>query len=125
MNDKQRAMMAAHLCERTGRELSEGRCLDAWRMIEAASTMRRSGTPEADYRGGLWACGVERAERDAAVASIQRGEWPADSLAGRVLKMRDDASRDFGIEADEAQAHRLEGASYALTAVLALLGVKP
>lgn len=125
IDNRQRAMMAADMCERAARALREDRYLDAWRMISLASTMHHSGTPEDDYRAALWTGVVEDVSRYAAAASIQRGKEPDDSLAGQVREMRRRVENEMPGALSAEERREFVGARNAFTAVLALLGVKP
>lgn len=87
-----RAMMAADLCGRAAKTFREGRSLRGVQLaINVDMIHRGADRAEAVYFVALRGDGLTPADIDAAVASILRGEHPADSLAGRILKMRDDA----------------------------------
>ena len=132
-DDKRRAMMAADLCERMARAIRDGSMRGDDRTSLSISKhvtdilMLVPVYAEATYRSGVALLGTTPADIDAAVASIQRGEWPADSLAGRLLKMRADAANNVdGLPSDASAARSaFAGTAVALDAALALLGVKP
>lgn len=119
-DEKQRAMMVADLRERATRGMSGD---DAARYgsrmaFDCACRIRDTAALASHYREGLIWLDVESAQIDAAVASIQRGEEPADSIVGKVRAMQAEARGDTGGICGAAIAHALEG-------VLALLGVTP
>lgn len=127
-DDKQRAMMAAHLCDELGRKARQG-----WRFDWTADVARRivdvsnrRYPASVAYHGGLMTLGLTPEQIEAAVASIDRGEWPANSLAGNIEQMRANAER--GAESTEFGTHA--HICYRVTedmacTVLDLLGVKP
>lgn len=93
---EQLAMAAAHLCDLAGIALRGGRVEDGTVALNVASMLQDSMRPEDDYREGLaWARGRLVSDdadyAELAVSSILRGEHPADSLPGRVAKMRKNA----------------------------------
>ncbi len=114
---EQRAMAAAHLCDLASRALRLGDYY-AEGLLSAKSILD-NGHPEALYRFALDCYGVESADIDAAVASILRGEHPADSLPGRVKRLLGNAEND-GEDIDVARTH---GRCDAYADVLDLLGV--
>ncbi len=126
-NDEQERLARADLYERIARTLRDGtvKPIAIDRAAEYAGQIAADEIGAADYRSALSYLGVLSPERDAAVASIARGEHPPDSLPGRVEKMRSDAE---GANVAAPVGSRLEGeaAGSELTAcqVLDLLGCK-
>ena len=128
MDRKRRAMMAEDLCERATRGVSgdDAERYGSRMAFDFALGVGGSVLLTSHYRSGLAWIGITPEQIDAAVASIERGEWPADSLAGRLLKMRNGADEEAiasrkGGYAASARVH--EGMASGLTAVLDLLGV--
>ncbi len=125
-----REMMAAHLGDLISCLLRGGN-VDARPIADMAERLtgivRYASAPYFDYRVALGFAGLTPEQIDAAVASIERGEWPADSLVGRVTGMRDEAEQI--IEDNRpivSERVRTAGAIVGrLNKVLALLGVKP
>ena len=125
-DEKQLAMMAADVAQRAAFAIAGG---DTYlEGLTCARDILEGKNAEAVYRFALGCYGAASEQIDAAVASIQRGEWPANSLAGQVEAMRKVAMKELrlrvknggGPGADQAQGH-VEG----IDAVLDLLGVKP
>lgn len=118
--------MVAHLADEMSRKARQG-----WRFdcIEAvALTISRTlfgDDPVGSYRHGLALVGLTPAQIDDAVASIERGEHPADSLPGRVATYRNKAAHEANAHEDLAQASFYDGEAHALGYVLSLLGVSP
>lgn len=124
----QRAMMAADLCERAAVALREGRDADAAEITERVTRiMSGISNPASHYGNGLFFARGKKADADLAIASIQRGEHPVDSLAGRVSKYEDDAETAgvdaAGLADPDYETGRAQGKCDAAGWMLGLLGV--
>ena len=123
--------MKADLHERAAKLYREGRGMDARIVGEIAAALDETTfRPDSEYVRALgFACagtGSTVRLRDH-VEAIQRGEHPADSLPGRVLKMRADAVRTLEAlpENDSVARSALAGISCTCRDVLEMLGVTP
>lgn len=127
VSKEQRAMMIAHLCDEASKVVRSGCTLRREVLVRADDVTCALGCDvEEDYRTGLRFAGLGPEQIDAAVSSIERGEWPADSFVGRVEKMRADAARGAASVMCDMESHVRHCAKQeALGNVLALLGVKP
>ncbi len=121
---KARGMMAADMAHRAAIALTGGDMYSACLRVAADILDSRALDNEASYRFALGCYGSTPEQIDAAVAAIDRGKWPADSITGRVLKMRDEAASRVTNE-DIMMDATGEAKRDAFDAVLALLGVKP
>ena len=81
----------AHLFELAALNARQGQSDEAHKIACSALGMDE-GFPNSAYREGLRVAGLKTEAIDAAVASILDGKHPADSLAGRLLKMRENAN---------------------------------
>ena len=130
-DDKQRAMMAAHLSDELGRKARQGWRYDliadvAWQIVHVTNERHGAAQAERDYRKGLASCGLTPEQIAAAVAAIRDGKHPDDSLAGQLLKMREGADKGRSDHAaPPLHAAQFEAVHGAVDAVLDLLGVKP
>lgn len=129
-DEKQRAMMAAHLCDLAASAIRAGDRLTANGIASVLIYARWMIDPDGlgattNYRDGLQTAGLTPAQIDAAVASIQRGEEPADSLTGKVRAMHATSLEDIGVAQTETRRMACAGQAHAFGAVLALLGVTP
>ncbi len=92
---EQRAMMAADLWMRAATMTFRGEADCAPSVSTCAEFVIERDDPEDYYREGLTSCGLSPADIDAAVAAIADGRHPADSLPGRVEKMRSDLAEEI------------------------------
>ncbi len=90
---EQRAMMAADLAERAAYKIRANRD-GIGALTESVSHVLWGTAPERCYREALGGASLSPADIDAAVAAIARGEHPADSLPGKVERMRAQAAAD-------------------------------
>ena len=112
-------MMAADLCERAAALYRFHHIVAAEVLSRRADVVARS-LDTLDYRWALRHALLTHEQIDAAVSAIERGEWPADSLVGRIEKMRDEAGARTNGPCQEQNI----GACDAFDDVLNLLGVK-
>jgi hypothetical protein len=121
----QRAMMAAHLCDLAAKALRSGRRSHlAPSLMFVAGDVLHVVDPVQDYREALRDSGVSPADIDAAVAAIARGEHPADSLPGQLMRYHGKAKREAESVPGSFREHHCEGEVKALGHVLDLLGYK-
>jgi hypothetical protein len=111
----QRRAAAADLCERAAAALrASGGLIAPDIVIERASAILSSDTPNGDYRAGLEWLDVERAAREAAVAAILAGKHPPDSLAGRIEANKGKAEQDLKAEVEARRAICFDDESHPL-----------
>ncbi len=124
---EQRAMAAAHLCDLAGVANREGHRFTAGQLAEAAAILSHgeSADPSLTYRAALTELSRTTEAIDNAVASILRGEHPADSLPGRVEAMYKMGKRGAAREGqDQENTQWYLGNVRATGDVLEMLGVK-
>lgn len=124
------SIMAAHLCDLSGIAFRNGDTVRARKIVNAMVSVA-DWTPPPDghsgiqaayyYRAGLVTARLAPEDIDASVAACMRGEHPADSLMGRVAKMRDDATRYENTAAVTARDWHDNGKAACSAAVLDIL----
>ena len=133
---RQRAMMAADLFVRAAKMMREGggEDINPVRIVGGIALSLAIGPglrDDSEYVRALGFCGLAAEDRRPCFNAIQRGEWPADSLAGRVEALRRcaveerDARGACNGAAADARDHYIAGEIAMAGTVLDLLGVKP
>lgn len=122
---EQRTMAAADLFERSSMAHREGRHEDAMKISERGTKLVTGITnPASHYGNGLFYARSTKDNADLAIASILRGEQPADSLPGRVEAYRNKAQREANATSNYNRLSICEGEVKALANVMEILGCK-
>lgn len=118
-------MMAADLLDRVAKMVREGAPFERVRIVDGVAMSLMMGAGPRDDSEYIRALGFATADRSVRLRdhfeSIERGDWPVDSLVGQVRKRL--------VYVESTPAFRLNdgyrGEARALDGVLDLLGVKP
>jgi hypothetical protein len=120
---KSSAIMADDLYCRASMMVNRGNAEGASDVGDLAEFVIRLESPEEYYRDGLRIAGATLAAIDNAVVRVFDGEYPTDSLRGKVTRMLKRAQEEAG-SSDGFVRARAKGEADALSRVLDILSAK-